>query len=476
MGIRYVCLSDMHLGAKTSVLTNLKTASPETDPLKASPVMAQLVECLKDLLGPGKKVTLILNGDILELALATDNEAYMAFERFVELVLKPGKEVFDRIIYLPGNHDHHLWELARETQYMNYVVDGLQLSDPLPVPWHTTNMFVEDDLHPVVPYTLNRLVSKLSKDFRMATAYPNFALLHKNREKCVIFHHGHYVESLYHFMTTLKNLIFSRGKDSRPLQIWELEAENFAWIDFFWSTMGRSGEAGKDVGIFYEKMQDPQALKQLLYNLADNLVAQANPPWWAAGTEKEALKWLIGIVIDRIGKAENLQTEEPLSDDAEKGLWSYVDGPLREQLVSECNRRQIKVPEDVTFVFGHTHKAFEDKMNFKEYPQWVKVYNSGGWVVESVDPKPLHGGAVILIDDDLDVVSLRMYNEDPSSENYRVRVEEAAHPGDPLGPFCTAVKGRITSSADLWKAFSDAVARAVHVREENLRAEINERV
>ena len=29
-----------------------------------------------------------------------------------------------------------------------------------------------------------------------------------------------------------------------PPEIWNLEAENFAWIDFFWSTLGRSSSRG----------------------------------------------------------------------------------------------------------------------------------------------------------------------------------------------------------------------------------------
>ncbi len=41
--IRYVCLSDMHLGAELSLLTGLKndpaTGKPQVDPQNASPVM-----------------------------------------------------------------------------------------------------------------------------------------------------------------------------------------------------------------------------------------------------------------------------------------------------------------------------------------------------------------------------------------------------------------------------------------------------
>ena len=65
---------------------------------------------------------MILLGDILELALADDNVAAMVFWRFLDLAMPPGRELFEKIIYIPGNHDHHLWESARETQYvLNYL-------------------------------------------------------------------------------------------------------------------------------------------------------------------------------------------------------------------------------------------------------------------------------------------------------------------------------------------------------------------
>ena len=88
--IRYVILSDLHFGAENSILTCLKPDSVEPDPHQASAVMTSLVDCLAELIskneGPGKP-QLILCGDILELALATDNVAAMVFERFVELML-----------------------------------------------------------------------------------------------------------------------------------------------------------------------------------------------------------------------------------------------------------------------------------------------------------------------------------------------------------------------------------------------------
>jgi hypothetical protein len=41
----------------------------------------------------------------------------------------------------------------------------------------------------------------------------------------------------------------------------------------------------------------------------------------------------------------------------------------------------------------------------------LSVYNSGGWVVDTADTEPAHGGAIVLADEELNVVSVRMFNE-----------------------------------------------------------------
>src|SRR5262249_6529634 len=136
--IRYVCLSDMHLGSESSVLTNIRPDSMGIDTTQPDSVMSHLVACLRELIGRNEgreKPMLILNGDILEMALAETNVAAMVFERFIELIFpQDGEALFDKnILYIPGNHDHHIWENARETQYVNYIAGvpaGRQLAVP----------------------------------------------------------------------------------------------------------------------------------------------------------------------------------------------------------------------------------------------------------------------------------------------------------------------------------------------------------
>jgi hypothetical protein len=471
--IRYVCLSDTHFGEEDSLLTNLKTASTDTDPTQPSPVMRQLVECLRYLISENeneKKPTLILNGDILELALSTTNEAAMVFERFIELVMPHDNRLFERIVYIPGNHDHHLWETARETQYTEYI-GGIEPDGHLPIPYHTTSMFVEDNPNPVPSYFLTRLVRRYPhlKDFVITVAYPNLGLFKEEGQRCVIFSHGHFIEPLYQLMSILKDLIFPERE--RPVHIWDIEAENFAWIDFFWSAMGRSGEVGRDIELFYEKMQDKENFKKLLCNMAEGLAKKYDLPGWGDVMEAKILKWIISKMVDKITGLERTKTDRPLSEEAEKGLWDYMNGPLKDQILIE---RKGNMPRDVTFVFGHTHKPFQEDMNFRGFPEWVNVYNTGGWIVESVAPEQLHGGAVILVDENLNTVSLRMYNEAEDPSKYEVKVKEATHEGEEKNPLFRRISNLVKPAEDPWKTFSAIAARTVRIRAQNLRARINE--
>ncbi len=475
--IGYVCLSDMHLGAESSLLTNMPAASAEADPLNASPVLQELVNCLRYLImrndPQAPKPTLILMGDILALALADDSAAAMVFWRFLDFAMPPDGELFGSIIYIPGNHDHHLWESARESQYvLNYLAKttpGTRLDNP----WHTTNIFMADDPNPVPSFFLNALLHRYDhlKGMTINTAYPNFGLMKGNRG--VIFHHGHFIESIYQLMTILKNLIFPQLEE-RTRKIWDLEAENFAWIDFFWSTLGRSGDFGKDVEIIYDKMQSEEQFHKLLNTLADSLAKKYSITGMWDWIDSQVTRLIINGLVDKLVKPERTQIDQYLSQDAESGLLDYVNGALQGQIADECTNRHWYFPREVTFVFGHTHKPFEDIRNFQAYlGDGVPVYNTGGWVVETVDSAPLHGGAVLLLNENLDVASLRLYNETDDPAKYRVGVHEIPLPGQAHSDFFNRLSGLVQPDQPPWSKFSQTLPDEISIRRENLRAKIN---
>ena len=469
--IRYVCLSDMHLGAQNSLLTNLTPNNLSSDTSVPSPVLTSLVECLKTLIAQNEskeKPTLILAGDVLELALTTENIAAMAFERFIELVFPAnGEQLFKEIHYIPGNHDHHLWETAREMQYVTYLDTPKQKpGEFLDIPYHTTSMF---NLNPVPSIFLNGIIRRYPhlKDKQIGTIYPNLAVLSDDHRRCAIFTHGHFAESMYLLMSTMRKLMFPKA--ARPELTWDYEAENFAWIDFFWSTMGRSGAVGTDVEIVYDKLQNQTQLKLLVNNLAAGLAKRPNRAGWKNWFETRLLKRVFNLVLFAAAHAERTQTDDYLTDDAQKGLQAYIEGPMLKQIKIERNGN---VPPNCTVVFGHTHKPFQNQMSFEGYEPGVNIYNTGGWVVDSEKRHPLVGGAVVLMDEHLDLTSLRMYNEVDTPTAYTVKVETATLPVGAPNHFHERIVGLVDAAKDPWKTFSGVTANEISRRVENLKAKI----
>jgi UDP-2,3-diacylglucosamine pyrophosphatase LpxH len=465
--IRYICMSDLHLGEEDSLLTCLKVDPKDKnnwvpDPSQPSPTMIRLVECLKYLIdkanGGRKKPILILNGDVLELALSTTDVAAMVFERFIELVMPEGEELFEGVIYIPGNHDHHLWESARETQYVEHI-EGVKPGDKLSIPYHATAMFARQLSDRPTSYFLTRLMKRHEhlgdQGFTVRVAYPNLAIVNKNENRCVIVHHGHFIDSLYYLMSFVKTHIFPDRE--MPTTTWDIEAENFAWIDFFWSALGRSGEIGQDIELIYEKMQDKRELKKVVSGIVDQLDDRYGLP----GPDIVAgpiIKKVLHSIVDQAMKTERGDKKKPLSVKGKKGLEAYVQGPLMAQIKEERGKHKKDIPRRYTLVFGHTHKPFEKDMPFEGYKGSVNVYNTGGWVVDTVKPEPRHGASIVLIDEALNATSLRMYNQKKDAKQYKVSVEESGHYWAGANRFHMKIHSLIDAKADPWRAFSKEVA------------------
>ncbi len=460
--VRYVCLSDLHLGEEDSLLTNIDPVSGQVAPNSPSPTLRAMAACLREVLrrnAPGAPPpTLLLLGDILELALAVSDEVVKVLAQLAALLL----DQFGEIIYVPGNHDHHVWEIARETQYLNYLRRLEHLGELKPA-WHTTKVFMdmqgEDRL---VHGTLTELARALTHNQRVEvlTAYPNFGLPGPGG-RCLIVSHGHFIEPLYHLMSTGTSLIFSEHQV--PGEVYSLEAENFAWIDFFWSAMGRQREVGRAAERIYEASHEQHSLEKLTDALAKNLAHRYNlliP--WSDWLEERAFKWLLSQVLARrvAGQQERQRGGEALSEASETGLRWYVDGPVVNQVRTEHGQP----PPALTFVFGHTHKPFERVMDFQPWPG-ARVLNTGGWVVDTVQPRPEQGGAAVLIDEDLNAVSLRFYREG----QYTACVEEPLPAGQPHSALWEHVDALVRAGEEPWRCLGDTVAAEARLRMEHFR-------
>jgi Calcineurin-like phosphoesterase len=456
--IRYVVFSDMHLGAENSVLTDLVLGTVDTDTGKAGPVLTRMTECLRDIISKNsgtQKPVLVLNGDLMELALATKNNAAMAFQRFVELVMPlHGERLFDNeFLFLPGNHDHNLWEDTRAAYYNKYL-ESLSPGQYIKPEKHITQMFEPEKIPCAFLTTLVQYFKHLN-DVTVNTCYPAHAILSDNKDKCVVFCHGHYIESMYHLMTTLTSKIFSDVADPKNFE--ELEMENYAWVDFFWSTLGRSGIVGKDINLIYDKLQDKKAVNKMIMNIARNITnKQQNVV--KRFFERQALYIVLQKTLGHMAAAERNEPDIVLSQDAEKGLRRLIEIELLSQLKKELNN---KVPADISFIFGHTHKPFVKTTAYEGYKNPLKIYNSGGWVVDTLQEQRLTGGSIILVDENLDVVSLHMYKEG----NYKPGFEEAKpNNGEEHTGFFKRLQQDTDFNAEPWLSFSKLAEEGVSMR------------
>jgi len=478
--ISALCLSDMHFGSEASLLTAVDPQTQRPDLERTSPVLASFAECLKTILSwneAPRKPRLILAGDVLELALATDNVAATVFARFARLLFD-GRElpVDPSIVYVPGNHDHHLWETARESQYAAYLEEpGIAL--PLRnEPWHCTPLFPWRPEQNVANRDVeSRLLTTLLRwcdpptGARVVTMYPNFGIMSGDGESsCAVVHHGHFAESIYYLMTDLAMAVFP-GRARQPYHIWDLEIENYAWIDFLWGTLGRSGSIGETFGLVYNMLKSPKAKKRLMKDLTEAITARASQGyasrWMTRLVVASALRRLLGSV----GELERGVEDWPLGDESWRRLDQYLGRYVRGQLERECPGG---APPGLAFVFGHTHKPFEGERRVPSLGAPVRLYNMGGWVVESSAPSPRRGAAVVLVDEAGHAASIRLYNETPDHAPCPVRVASAEDEGAP-NPLRDELRRLIDADRAPWRDFSETAAEALSQRHAYMETVIN---
>jgi hypothetical protein len=262
---------------------------------------------------------------------------------------------------------------------------------------------------------------------------------------------------MYLLMSNLNLVMFDRPV---PRDVWQLETDNFAWIDFFWSSLGRSGDVGQDVSRLYDMLQSEEAMQRLGLTLATAIAERAPGGRARRWVTARVVRDLMAHLARRATRLERHHPTEPLSANAQLGLQEYLEGPLLAQITAERD----EVPE-TTLVFGHTHKPFEATRDATGYSAPVDLANTGGWVVDTTEPNPLQGAAAVIVDENLRVASLRLYNQMPDDAQYQVRI---APVGDADSDLVNRLSGLVHPESGTWRALSDAVAQAVPIRQRAL--------
>jgi UDP-2,3-diacylglucosamine pyrophosphatase LpxH len=466
--IKWVCVSDLHLGALNSLLTNVTDDGEHVDGTTPSPVLTALCHCIRSLRRPGQDPPqLVVLGDLFELALTSLEDAAVTFSQFTTALDADtaGGAVAPEVRFVPGNHDHHLWSRASDDRFIHQLA-GDASSIPPATDRHATQLLPAHDTVPVRDRFVEILAARGGAPGGMTVvqSYPNLGLVTDDGTRCVLLSHGHFIEPLYRMMSLLDNVFGSPRTGS--VEAWQLEADNGGWIDFFWSSMGDSGDVMRVTRALYESMQSTETIHAEIAAI-ERAIKAAGASRAQADVEAHAAACILRACIGTAIR-ERHRPGIALSPHAEEGLADYLSGPVAAQVTAE-----IGSPGETTFVFGHTHKPFVETRTMSAFASPVDVVNTGGWVVDTPEPNPLKGASLILIDEDLNVASLRCYTEGPDSSSYRVRIE--APSSSASNQLVDQLQQDIDPDAEPWTTLAQAVQAMVvdrgHQLADRLRAD-----
>jgi UDP-2,3-diacylglucosamine pyrophosphatase LpxH len=468
--LRYVCLSDLHLGAADSLLTHVDD-NDVADTSVPGNVLKTLADGLRDIAtrtGDGTPVTLILLGDALDMGLSHTRDAGSAFQQFLDALFPPdAPSPFSHdILFVPGNHDYILWEGSRHHRFMESFKSGSLPVDEVPA----TPLFG-------TPTMISPLLSALMHtrpqlaDGTVHVAYPNMGL--SKGDQTIILHHGHYIDAMYRPVSRLKRWIDKSA--APPSTVAEL-AENGPWIGFLWSNLGSAGNDATDAMTLYQAMLDAGASHELSALIADRVGGVlesdfgvlASDPVTHGVTVGQLVRGLIDLTVGRAAESQRTGYDSVLDSNELADLRWYLGGPVRAQLHEESVANDGRT----SFIFGHTHKPFQDQIAVTSFSRPVAVYNTGGWVLDQPTLMPCQGGSAMLIDADLNIAALRLYNDPVNGDNQPVRVGGLAAMLDDNNPIYAAAVAAVAANKEEWTAFSTAIyleiARRVRMRMKSL--------
>lgn len=470
VGPRYVCLSDLHLGAAYSTLTPTD-AQGRPDPGRPSDTLVALGQALRQLLGTlgdGPPPTLILLGDVLDMGLSPMGSVAAAFRCFVESVMLDGDQPLfaPRVLCVPGNHDHHLWRIAQDQHFQDGLREGRIDRDLIA----QTPLFQAPNASGIQSSMLTGLINShpALKETRVEIAYPNLGLLDAERQRCVVLHHGHYVDPMYRVVSALDAQ--APGHHGRgPASMAQLESQNGAWVDFLWSDLGSAGATGTEATTLYEVMRDAGASQRFAQRLSALLVARLGERFGVSGkmptvqgiTLDQLLLGALDVTLGRGAQSQRDSTLDLMTASDVADLRWFLSGPVKLEL-ERAGLRPSGL--DLAFVFGHTHKPFQDELPVAGFDRPVRVFNTGGWVTDQPTMASTQGAAAVFIDEALNLASLRLFNDPVNGRMAPVQAQGVGGFRDRDNPMLAALAAGLERTAPAWQAFSRSARQATEDR------------
>lgn len=374
--IKAVAMSDLHLGEETSVLNffiyNKRGKKIRQKGELVVNKITQELDKIKSGENYGEKIKyLILVGDVFDLSLSTFKESAENVQIFLRKIC--ASETVEEIIYLPGNHDHHIWFQIVENR--NFV-SKIERKESL-------DFFYDRVTDPDEVLKDTFITGLMPEGKSIGVTYPNFELMLK--DQVIVFHHGHFNERMW----TLTTDIFDEYLENYDLE--ELEICNSPLTEMFWYALGQAGRLGAGglgekiyTGVINNDFKMIEKISEQIFDSIDEWDGKKKDGFFKDKVDDMIKKG--GIFLAKKIISQFVTKKEQKKGSVARGM-TLKDEGLSDGIKRYMDRF-IKLNRDYTYVFGHTHKYFQER-GFKDSNNFAhELVNCGGWVIEMVDEIP----------------------------------------------------------------------------------------
>ncbi|MFO8033082.1 MAG: metallophosphoesterase [Desulfohalobiaceae bacterium] len=404
-----ICLSDFHIGERYGGITDdpghpdkyLQLDDADSDsPFVRKEFMEFLRYCksMKD--KHGKIKYLIVLGDMWDLAMNNQESSFTLSSVFFRQLQELNKglgigDLFENVIYVPGNHDHHFWKMLQERYWITQRLE--QGRSPLEMP-RVAGLTIDATTgavqHAQTPTGENRiplhnLVSPLlgvDSNTPVYVAYPHIFLRKPNKEYTLLTH-GHFFEPDWNMVTIMFGDLMQ--KNGIPLTIRNIEMFNSITTEMHSHALGQTPPYE-----FWDKIYDQQYTDKA-------------PPEWQKGARKilEAHFYLRDEDIVGQSQTQSAKYHDIQALQNQRGLVEHY--------LAQAEKEGLESGQRVTsLIYGHTHvPSFGG--TFMRYQDQEKspldIHNTGGWV--NINPDTFHMPQPTLIDKNGEVQQLCCVSE-----------------------------------------------------------------
>lgn len=375
-------MSDFHIGELYGAVARRVPENTKVEyckmcgfqPIYIQQRVADMITVLRDTAKAQQSIPyLILLGDIIDMAVDEMSDAINLTHDFFNAEIDGQSFIsfFDEVIYVPGNHDHHVWQMCQERFYVDRLLKNNK--EAVPFVHQTVGLLdLQDRFHLYLDGVEANKKDHSSKFLSMIfsngtkpvyTVYPNLYIKYNDgicRDKGICATHGHFFEPewnknqsvIKHFPELLPDAAYFKNLEKYNAPFTELSDYAIAQVS----------------QTFVRGINDVRFTNDPIYACYMQLLSNEFPEFFTIPKEPST----------------------PQSDIEKLCNHSVHVFPYLEQIVRQMSFEKISFG---TLVYGHTHvPCFNRKHRMIEFIDTIKnaprellehefiIHNTGGWV------------------------------------------------------------------------------------------------